>query len=219
LTLSLDDAHVGIDEFWTALREVQRAVPGSVRVVVLWGAGPSFSTGVVPSSDTEGRLAALQRACDWTSDPAFISVAALHGRALGAGLEIAMGCDLRVVTTDAVLGPYVGFDGTGRLVETLGYARALELCVTGRRVGGGEAYDLGLAQRSVEPTALDAEVERLVAELLAPVRDVVREVKALLLGARALSSEEQLAAEREATLRLREETLDETSAHPGAPPG
>jgi enoyl-CoA hydratase/carnithine racemase len=217
LTLSLPDRHnAQRPELWQALREIRRSVPGSVRVVVISGEGRSFSSGLdtglspqlVRNPPTDADVRAYQQAFDWTSDPAFVSVAAVHGYALGAGLQLALGCDLRVVTADAVLampevtlGLVPDLGGTGRLFAAVGYARALELAATGRRLTGQQAYDLGLAQRVVEPDQLAAEVERLVAELIAPDRDAVREVKALLLGAATSTRTEQLAAERAAQAR------------------
>lgn len=216
LTLSLPRHNAQTPQLWAALREIRRSVPGSVRVVVLSGAGPSFSSGLdtallpalrdEPPSDDDVR--GYQQAFDWTSDPAFVSIAAIHGHALGAGLQLALGCDLRIVTADAVLamaevtlGLVPDLGGTARLVSAVGYAKALELAATGARLTGREAAAWGLAQRVVEPGGLEDEVERLVAQLLAPDRDAVREIKALILGAGTRSPAEQLAAERAAQLR------------------
>jgi enoyl-CoA hydratase/carnithine racemase len=217
LTLSLPARHnAQSPDLWRALREIRRSVPGSVRVVVINGEGPSFSSGLdtrllpalrdQPPSDQD--VSGFQQGFDWTSDPAFVSIAAVHGHALGAGLQLALGCDLRIVTTDAVLaaaevtlGLVPDLGGTGRLVSAVGYARALELAATGRRLTGREAQQIGLAQWVVEPDQLDSEVERLVTGLLAPDRDAAREIKALLLGAATGTRTEQLAAERAAQLR------------------
>ena len=218
LTLSLPERHnAQTRALWAALRAVRRRVPGSVRAVVLRGAGPSFSSGIelsllrqlVAEGVTDEVIAFVQEAFDWSSDNAFVSVAALHGHALGAGLQLALCTDLRVVTADAVLGlpeasygivPDLG--GTWPLVRSVGYATALDLTVTGRRLSGREAHALGLAQRLAEPGGLDEAVETLVGELLARDRDVVGEVKALLRGAETRTHEQQRTAEREAQLRV-----------------
>jgi len=218
LTLNLPERHnAQTRALWAALRSLRRRVPGSVRVVVLRGAGPSFSSGIDTSllrqllaeGITDAVIAEVQQAFDWSADNAFVSVSAVHGHALGAGLQLALCTDLRVVTTDAVLGlpeasygivPDLG--GTWPLVRSIGYATALDLTVTGRRLTGREAHELGLAQRLAEPGGLDDAVETLVGEVLARDRDVVGEVKALLRGADTRTHEEQRRAEREAQLRV-----------------
>ena len=78
-------------------------------------------------------------------------VAALHGLALGGGLEFALGCDARVATPDTQLGfPEVGFGivpgagGTVRSARLIGVEAAFDLVTTGRRVAASEAHSLGL---------------------------------------------------------------------------
>jgi enoyl-CoA hydratase len=85
-----------------------------------------------------------------------VTVAAVQGYALGGGLELALMCDLRVASEDAVLGlPEVslgvipGFGGTQRLPRIVGEARALELLLTGDRVPAQRALELGLVNKVV----------------------------------------------------------------------
>jgi enoyl-CoA hydratase/carnithine racemase len=99
------------------------------------------------------------------------------------------------------LGLVPDLGGTLPLVEQVGYPRALEICLTGRWVEAAEARDLGLAELVVAPADLDAAVADLVAALLAAPRDAAIETKALLLGARGRTPQEQLAAERQAQVR------------------
>ncbi len=80
------------------------------------------------------------------------TIAAVHGYALGGGLELAMGCDFRFLAEDAQVGqPEIklgiipGAGGTQRLPRIVGYQKAKELVYSGRFVGAGEAKDLGLA--------------------------------------------------------------------------
>ncbi|NEE03886.1 enoyl-CoA hydratase [Phytoactinopolyspora halotolerans] len=84
------------------------------------------------------------------------TVAAVHGYALGGGLELALCCDLIVVEEDAVLGlPEVsvglvpGGGGTQLLARRIGWGRAADLTFTARRIDGEEAYRLGVADRLV----------------------------------------------------------------------
>ena len=84
-------------------------------------------------------------------------VAAIHGTALGGGLEVALGCHYRVAVPDAKLGvPEVklgllpGAGGTQRLPRVAGVRKALEMCATGNPIGAKEAYDCGLVDRLIE---------------------------------------------------------------------
>ncbi|MFI1288355.1 enoyl-CoA hydratase/isomerase family protein [Streptomyces sp. NPDC020792] len=214
---------------WRALTEAGRLLPGSVRVVLLRGEGKSFSAGLdrqaftpegfdgEPSfidlargSDAEldATIAEYQEAFTWWRRNDIVSVAAVQGHAIGAGFQLALACDLRVVADDVQfamretsLGLVPDLTGTHPLVGLVGYARALEICLTGRYVGAAEAVNSGLANLAVPADQLDETVRDLAAALLAAPRDAVVETKALLRGARERSYEEQRAAEREAQAR------------------
>jgi enoyl-CoA hydratase/carnithine racemase len=214
---------------WRALGEFGRALPGDVRVVVVKGAGRSFSAGLdlamftpdgVPGAptfldiarmddgDAQAAVAEAQRAFSWLARPDLVSIAAVQGHAIGAGFQLALACDLRVVADDVqfalpevtrAIVPDLG--GTGALVDLVGYARALEICLTGRRVGADEAVRIGLAVVAVPAADLQATVSDLVAAVLTSARDAVIETKSLLQGARSRSADERRAAERSAQLR------------------
>ena len=84
-------------------------------------------------------------------------VAAIHGTALGGGLEIALGCHYRVAdptaklgTPEVKLGLLPGAGGTQRLPRVAGVRKALEMCATGNPIGAKEAFDCGLVDRLVE---------------------------------------------------------------------
>src|SRR5690349_19527260 len=84
-------------------------------------------------------------------------VAAIHGTALGGGLEVALGCHYRVAVPSAKLGvPEVklgllpGAGGTQRLPRVAGVEKALQMCATGAPIGAKEAQDCGLVDRLVE---------------------------------------------------------------------
>jgi enoyl-CoA hydratase/carnithine racemase len=217
-------------QMWAALREVGRQLPGSVRVVVLRGAGAAFSAGLdtamftpagvpgapsftamarLPDAEALDVIASYQAAFTWWRRPPLVSIAAVQGHAVGAGFQLALACDLRILTDDAQLtmaetsrGLVPDLGGTRPLVELVGYPRAIEICATGRRVGAREAAALGLAEMVVPAADLDGAVADLTAALLAAPRDAVIETKALLCAALGRTPAEQLAAEREAQLRL-----------------
>jgi 3-hydroxyacyl-CoA dehydrogenase len=84
-------------------------------------------------------------------------VAAIHGTALGGGLEVALGCHYRVAvptakfgTPEVKLGLLPGAGGTQRLPRVVGVRRALEMCATGNPIGASDAFDSGLVQRLIE---------------------------------------------------------------------
>lgn len=132
-----------------------------VGALVLWGGRRLFAAGAdVKAMATWGpdevkpSVDALGAACDLLEDLPKISIAAVNGYALGGGLELALGADLRYLADDAVVGqPEVklgvipGAGGTQRLVRLLGPGRTRELVYTGRQVGADEAYALGVAER------------------------------------------------------------------------
>jgi enoyl-CoA hydratase/carnithine racemase len=100
------------------------------------------------------------------------AVAAVFGYALGGGCELALACDLVVAEETATLGlPEVtvgvvpGGGGTQTLVRRVGWARAADLILTGRRVGAQEAYDLGVVNRVVAPGTARAEALALAATI------------------------------------------------------
>jgi enoyl-CoA hydratase/carnithine racemase len=213
-------------EMWRALRDIGRDLTGDVRVVVVRGAGRSFSAGLdlrqandpargalasiaqLPPEDAAARIATFQEGFTWLGRPDVLSVAAVQGHAIGAGFQLALACDMRILTTDAQLtmaeiglGLVPDLGGTGPLVRLVGYARALEICVTGRRVGAEEALAIGLANLVVPAEDLDAAVRDLAAAALSGARDAVVEIKALLAGAPGRTPAAQLAAEREAQVR------------------
>ncbi|MFF6998716.1 enoyl-CoA hydratase/isomerase family protein [Streptomyces sp. NPDC008313] len=211
---------------WRALTEAGRALPGTVRVVVLRGEGKSFSAGLDRQAFTpegfdgepsfidlarggdaalDATIAEYQEAFTWWRRSDIVSVAAVQGHAIGAGFQLALACDLRVVADDVQfamretsLGLVPDLTGTHPLVGLVGYARALEICATGRYVLAEEAERTGLANLAVPADQLDDAVRDLAGALLAAPRDAVIETKALLRGAQDRTYEEQRVAERAA---------------------
>ncbi len=215
---------------WRALATLGESLPDETRVVVVRGSGHSFSAGLDrsmldPAGAGEGvetvadlltmsdeQMSATiddyQRGFTFLRDPRFVSVAAVQGYAVGAGFQLALSCDLRVVTEDAqfcmkesALGLVPDLTGTKPLVESVGYARALEICATARMVGADEAVAIGLALAAVPAADLDATVNDLAGALTAPLAGAVSETKALLQGAGQRDLEEQRRLEREAQVR------------------
>ena len=119
------------------------------------------------------------------------TIAAVNGYALGGGLEMALACDLRLIATGATIGmPEVaiglvpGGGGTQRLPRLIGYQRATELILTGRRLSAAEAVEYGIMLRVVEPQHLLAEADALARELAEKQPAAVRRAKDLLRRSR-----------------------------------
>ena len=220
---------------WSALSDFGTSLPPEVRLVVVSGEGPSFSAGLdrnlimgepvdgqeplltlgaKPAAELQELISHFQAGFSWLRRPEIVSIAAVQGHAVGAGFQLALACDLRVITPDAkfsmrepALGLVPDLGGTQPLVQLVGYSRALEICVTSRWVEADEALQLGLANIVVPAEELEATVKDLSDAVLSPLVGAVRETKALLLGAADRSYEEQLRAEREAQARRLSELI------------
>ena len=213
---------------WRALAAIGAHLPDDVRVVVVKGAGPSFSagldvgllTGEAPGEEAvsdlmqgadDDVLTAIddyQQGFTWLRDPRFVTIAQVHGHAIGAGFQLALACDLRVVADDVrfcmkepALGLVPDLTGTRPLVEVVGYARALEICATARYVLADEARELRLATAVVPAADLEATTADLTEAILANVAGAVRETKALLQSAVDTDLDRQRLLERQAQLR------------------
>nr|WP_106780253.1 enoyl-CoA hydratase [Lysinibacillus timonensis] len=147
-----------VDELLTSMEE-----DPSIRVVVIHGEGRFFSAGAdikefteVASGEEFSKLAASgQKVFERMESFSKPIIAAIHGAALGGGLELAMGCHLRYVAEDAKLGlPELslglipGFAGTQRLPRYVGMAKAAEMLFTSEAITGLEAVEWGLATRA-----------------------------------------------------------------------
>ncbi len=212
---------------WLALAAVGRELPPPVRVVVIRGAGPSFCAGIdlrmftadgVPGEDPpvsaadprfDEHVAQWQEGYLWLRRTDIVSIAAVHGHAIGAGCQLALACDLRILADDAklcikepALGLVPDLTGTKPLVDIVGLPRAIELCLTARTVSAGEASELRLAELVVQAGQLDRAVADLVSALLATDAAAARATKRLLTEAAGHTLAQQAAAERQAQATL-----------------
>ena len=211
---------------WRALTAVGEWLPSIVDVVVLRADGPAFSAGLdrraftpegIPGEPGLIQLAAMSPAqvdavidgyqqafACWAADE-FVTIAAVQGHAVGAGFQLALACDLRIAADDArfamreaTLGLVPDLGGTKPLVAAVGYARALEICATGRWVAAAEALRLGIVQQVVPAAGLDGAVDELVEALLSVPGGALPATKSLLRDAAGRCAQDQRAAERAA---------------------
>src|SRR5436190_22686200 len=159
------------------------AADPSVRVVVVRGDGPMFSSGMDLGSlgDLSGapeRLRPFRAEClgAWNrlEEMTKPTICQIQGACIGGAMELALAADMRVMAEDAVAGlletrigliPDVG--GCSRLPAVVGLGVAKELIMTGRVVDGREAHRIGFANRIAAADELDATTEALCNELLA----------------------------------------------------
>lgn len=184
-----------------------------VKVVVIHGEGRFFSAGAdikeftVLEADTgPGKLAVkgqeiLQRLEDF---PVPV-IAAIHGAALGGGLELAMACHIRIVAHNAKiglpelnLGIIPGFAGTQRLPRYVGTAKAYEMILTGEPISGEEAASFGLANKSVPEELVLEEAIRMAEKIVAKSKPTIHAVMKLVNYSRSEKFLEGVEREAEA---------------------
>lgn len=196
-------------DLFAALRE---AAAPDVRCVVLTGAGRAFCAGQ-DLAEFETVAGSVQDALEETYHPNVRAlralekpvVAALNGPAAGAGLSLALACDLRVAAAGAVLVPgFVGIGlvpdagGSWALARVLGAARAFEWMCSNRRLGAEEALAWGLVTEVVAAEDdFAAHVAAVAARWAAAPTRAIAATKRLLDHAHAATLDEQLALEAE----------------------
>jgi enoyl-CoA hydratase/carnithine racemase len=165
-----------------------------LRALVLSGAGDKAFIGgasiaEMAALDHDGArdfITLVHLTCDCLRRLPAPVIARIDGYALGAGLEVAASCDLRVATTRAKFGMPEVKVGIPSVVEAaliphlIGYGRARELLMLGEIIDADTALRWGLVERVVAPDALDDEVESIVASLLVAGAQAVRVQKALM---------------------------------------
>jgi enoyl-CoA hydratase/carnithine racemase len=216
---------------WRELAAIGANLDPAVRAIVLSAEGPSFSAGLdrrmlspegIPGegsllqfatmqpAELDARIAVYQEAFSWWRRSPVVTVAAVGGHAVGAGFQLALGCDVIVVADDVQfsmkepsLGLVPDLGGTLPLVEAVGYSRALELVVSGRWVHAEEAVRIGLALKAVPRAELDAAAREVAVGCASALPGAVASTKALLRdalnpGGFASAHDAQMADERAA---------------------
>ena len=188
----------------------------ALRVMILRGAGRAFSTGgdlrefgTAPSAviaravrfqrDVWGRLLTLRA----------VTLAAVHGHAVGGGMEMMLLCDLCVAASDTRLalpetglGMIPGVGGTQTLPRTAGLGRALDLTLTGRTLDARQAHAMGLVHRVVAPSRLDATAMALARRLACLEPAVTQALRRCVRAAHDAPLDAGLALERRLGLAL-----------------
>lgn len=205
-----------VDDLLTAFDSVAKAE--DVRAVVLAGRGRAFCAGhdlkePPQRGDSRARLERIQEVTRKIRALGAPVIAAVHGYAIGAGAEFALGCDLVIAADDAVFAfPEAGLGlsvtgGASRLLPLLvGPLKAKELVLLGQRIDAGTALELGLANRVVPRVEL-AEAARGWAESIAG-----KPAGAVTLAKRALDAGIDHALESAFELEVGHALITDTSA-------
>ncbi|MBM3674051.1 MAG: enoyl-CoA hydratase/isomerase family protein [Actinobacteria bacterium] len=186
-------------EMWHELRALgQRLVadPADLRALVVIGEGRAFSSGIDTTVFTGGgdagalgagddagarhhdptvdAIMRTQEAYSWLEQAPFATIAAVRGYALGAGLQIALACDIRIFARGTSLGllemkygiiPDLG--GTQRLPRLVGPGKAKELIFTSARIDADEAYRIGICEQLVADEELEQAASTLAERIAA----------------------------------------------------
>jgi enoyl-CoA hydratase/carnithine racemase len=212
-------------QMWRELAELGEKLMGDdeLRALVVTGEGRAFSSGIDTSVFTSSErdtmsdagsarhpdpvVAAVLRTQDaytWLEDAPFATIAAVRGYALGAGLQLALACDIRIIVEGTKVGllelkygilPDLG--GTQRLPRLVGPGKAKELILTGAQIDAGEALRIGIAERVVADADLDREAGDLATLIAAQPPLAVRGVKRAVDAASRMSVHDGLLVEAE----------------------
>ena len=185
----------------------------SIKAIVIKGEGRFFSAGadikeftaLQGASDYESLAANGQKVFKRIEDFKIPVIAAIHGAALGGGLELAMSCHIRIVSENAKLGlPELnlgiipGFAGTQRLPFYVGAAKAYEMILTGEPISGVEAASLGLANKAVLEEDVFDEAVKMAEKMATKSKPTIQYIMELLSYAKSERFTEGAEAETKA---------------------
>lgn len=192
-----------------------------LRVVILTGAGErAFCAGAdlrergsMTTAERDAHRGTIEAAAEDLANLPVPTIAAVRGYALAGGTELAIACDLRVASTDAIfgvpevkIGIFPGAGGVLRLPPLVGLGNARDLLFTGRQISADEAARMGLVTRLVAPDEVLATARALAAQIAANAPLALRAVKEALAVSNGLP-----AADARREVNQRRMALDDTA--------
>ena len=164
----MDDLHVALDEI---------GATKGLRVVIVSGVGSSFCTGIDINALASQEIKiewfrSWERAMHRLETLEVITIAKLHGYAIGGGLQVALACDLRIASEDSKLGLPAVLEalipglGTFRLPRFVGLGRAKRMILTGELLSAEQSMAIGMVDWVVPEKELDGKTEQVVQQLL-----------------------------------------------------
>lgn len=215
---------------WAELADAFESFDASdARVLVIRGDGEHFCSGAdmnkdpdpIPSAaDNAARMRRTNRAANALHRLSKPTIAAVDGVAVGAGLNLALGCDFLIASERARFseifvrrGLTIDFGGTWLLPRIVGFQRARDLALTGRVIDASEALDIGLATEVVPTDQLVERVTELATTLAGGAPLAISMIKRALDRSSGMSWEQALAFEEQAqAVLLSSEDLVEGAA-------
>ena len=167
----------------------------TVKAVILKGEGRFFSAGADIKEFTSLQEASGYETVSRDGQIVFDRIeqfhipviAAIHGAALGGGLELALSCHMRIVTEETkiglpelTLGIIPGFAGTQRLPKLIGQPKAYEMMLTSDPISGKEAYQFGLANHVVKEEELQSFTNNIAKKIVAKSKPTINAVMELV---------------------------------------
>jgi len=191
---------------------VDEASRAGARVMLIRGTGKAFSAGADlkerQGMDLAGKLAhnqGIRAAIDAVGGARFISIALINGLAMGGGLELALGCDLRLAAagvqiglTESRIGAFPGAGGTQRLPRVIGASRALQMMLLGEPIRSERALEIGLVNEVVDAEQLLPRGLELAGQLAARSAPALATIKRLVYQGLELPLSAALQVERAA---------------------
>ncbi len=180
-------------------------VTGGITADEAWTSMPGPTTHEDPTVDV---ILRTQAAFSWFEDAPFATIAAVRGYALGAGLQLALACDMRVVARGSTLGlleltygimPDLG--GTQRLPRLVGPGKAKEMVFTAAKIDAEEAFRIGLAEQLVDDAELESAVTALATAIAGQPPLAVEGAKRAINASTEVPMHEGLRIEAEAQSR------------------
>jgi len=196
------------DQIERRLDEIARAP--AMRVLILTGAGKTFVAGAdiaeMNAASPDAGKAFSQRGQRCLNRLArfdqCVTIAAINGAALGGGCELALACDMRIISEEAKialpevkLGLIPGWGGTQRTYALLGAGGARKLLFTGEAITGKQAADMGLAEEAVAKDQVVTRAEEIAKQILTGGPEAIRAAKRVMLAGDDARMKEGFAAE------------------------
>lgn len=203
---------LGVEMAEALLKIVGDAVKAGATALILRANGRGFCAGAdlkerrgMTGSDRYAHNRAINAAINAVAATLVPTIAVINGIALGGGLELALGCDIRIAAkgaqlglTESRVGAIPGGGGAQRLARLIGISRALEMMYTGEPVTAQKAADIGLVNARVPDDELDSAIDRYIQLLGSRSRSATQTLKEVVYQGMEMSLADGLKRERQA---------------------